>query len=206
MKAAIKKIIAASLSALMCLSLAACGQIDMKKADLADFHNQLGYSENKVLKHIGIKEENISERTESDGGNQVNLTIKDQFNYNGTNATVRMVFAYDVLVSVEYLFTENTEKSLKDAYSYIKNAEQAFEKTYKKPDNYEKSPSLSDLTEESFLNIEKDSSWSNDYWITDSRDGAKDKIAQSDGKSEFTVTLSLTKSGNTAIVKALIWA
>ena len=102
MKTAFKKIFIVAISALMCISLTACTQIDMKKIDLSDFHNQLGYSEKDVMNHIGIKKENISERQESSDGNQVNITLKDQFNYNDTNATVKMVFAYDVLVSVEY--------------------------------------------------------------------------------------------------------
>lgn len=202
MKAAIKKIIAASLSALMCLSLAACATQNPDSMSITSLHEYLGKSENDVLSYLKIEDDKIESRNE--GNEQVDIILSDSFEYDGANAKVKFLFVKDCLYSVEYIFTEETDDALKAAYNYSKDIEKKFDQEYKKPEDYTFEPSITDLTQDTFISSENQM-WRND-WIIDDRNNAIEKLGSNNEDPQLTAALQLIKAEKTAIVKIFLWA
>ncbi len=205
MKAIFKKTLSIVLSALICLSFTACGASPDKK-NMVNLHKYLAHSEQEVLNYLEIKESDISDRRE--GENQVDIVLSEPFKYNGTDATVILMFANDCMYAVQYIFNEETDTSAKAAYKYTKDIEKEFDKKYKTPDNYKMNPSISDLDEKTYISTTETTTWRND-WLIGEPEGAREKLGAMvmNDDSEFSATLELLKlDDKTCGVKINIWA
>lgn len=205
MKKTFKKIFAIVLSSMMCISLAACSAASDKK-NAVNLHEYLARSEHEVLNYLGITDADIKNRNE--GNNQVDIVLNEPLKYDGVDATVTLMFANDCMYSIQYTFTQGTDSSAKAAYKYTKDIEKAFDKKYKKPENYEMKPSISELDEKTFTSTAETTTWRND-WIIGEPEGAREKLGAMvlNDNSEFYATLELLKfDDKTCGVKIYIWA
>lgn len=176
MKKTFKKIFAIALSALMCISLAACdsnttkgtstdNKIDISSSELSTY---LGRTEKETFDYLDIDDSKIANR-EKVSETQSDIKLKDKFKYGGVDADVTLTVIDDHLLFISYRFGDtekNGEEYQKAAFDFAKAIEAKFAKEYEEVEYY--NGDLNELTEETFKANEEDSkSWNRNYVIED---------------------------------------